>query len=315
MNTTPPEVVDLAEQRLTARANKDFALSDSLRDRIKDLGWLIKDIPDGYDLTPAPPFNQFQSLKELIDSAAGVVSARTVVFVIVDGWPEDTRLCLTALAENLPADAVVVALDCGNIDGAGNVLHELSVNHSNIFEFHVVKTLSEVGWAHAIAAGISLADSEFFAVMDLSTIWEGDSLTPLLTVFDNGNVALTGWRGVNVNVADQWRSFTDAEPGDVDAVLGYYMLMRTAVAREIGPNPLAKFYRNADMEWSLAIRAAGYQVVIPTESLPVRQDRHHGYHDSDPQYRDKQSKKTYDRILQAYRGQDQILHGANRHGN
>ncbi len=311
MNATPPEVVDLAEQRLTARANKDFELSDSLRDRIRDLGWLIKDIPDGYDLTPAPPFHQFQTIAELIASAADTITARTVVFVIIDGWPEDTRLSLSAIAEHVPADAVVVALDCGNVAGAGNVLHELAVSHSNIVEFHVAKTLTEVGWAQAVAAGISLADSEFFAVMDLSTVWEGDALTPLLTVFDNEKVALTGWRGVNVNVADQWCSFTDAEPGEVDAVLGYYMLMRTAVAREIGPNPLAKFYRNADMEWSLAIRAGGYQVVIPNTPLPVKQDRHHGYHDSDPQYRDRQSKKTYDRILQAYRGKDHILHGAN----
>jgi hypothetical protein len=93
------------------------------------------------------------------------------------------------------------------------------------------------------------------------------------------------------------------------------MLMRTHVAREIGPNPLAKFYRNADMEWSLAIRAAGYQAVIPELVLPLRQDRHHGYHDSDPQYRDKQSKKNYDRILQAYRGKDHILHEVTSHGD
>jgi hypothetical protein len=314
MTDAPAEVIELAQQRTAARADKNFELSDELRERIKDLGWLIKDIPDGYDLTPAPPFHQFQTLAELIDSAAESVAARTVVFVIIDGWPEDTRLSLSAVAKHLPADAVVVALDCGNADGAGNVLHELAASYSNIVEFHVAKTLTEVGWASAVAAGISLADSEFFAVMDLSTVWEGDALTPLLTVFDNEKVALTGWRGVNVNVADQWRSFTDAEPGEVDAVLGYYMLMRTAVAREIGPNPLAKFYRNADMEWSLAIRAGGYQVVIPDTPLSVRQDRHHSYHDSDPQYRDRQSKKTYDRILQAYRGQDHILHGASNHG-
>jgi hypothetical protein len=308
------EVEGLAQQRLAARAEKNFELSDQLRDRIKDLGWIIKDIPDGYDLTAAPPFHQYQSVTELVDTAARTVTGRTVILVIIDGWPEDTRLCLSELASHLPADSAVIALDCGNVDSAGDVVHELSKSHSNIFEFHLVKSLAEVGWASAVAAGIALADSEFFAVMDVSTIWEGDSLTPLLAVFDDSNVALTGWRGVNVNVADQWRSFTDAEPGNVDAVLGYYMLMRTEVAREIMPNPQAKFYRNADMEWSLAIRAAGHQVVIPEVVLPVRQDRHHGYHDSDPRYRDKQSKKTYDRILQAYRGQDHILHGASSHG-
>jgi hypothetical protein len=47
---------------------------------------------------------------------------------------------------------------------------------------------------------------------------------------------------------------------------------------------------------------------VPTAELPVRQDRHRGYYDSDPAYRDKESRKTYDRILQAFRGRDEILH-------
>jgi hypothetical protein len=74
------------------------------------------------------------------------------------------------------------------------------------------------------------------------------------------------------------------------------------------PHPKAKFYRNADLEWSLALRAAGGCLVVPTAELPVRQDRHRGYYDSDPAYRDKESRKTYDRILQAFRGRDEILH-------
>lgn len=155
-----------------------------------------------------------------------------------------------------------------------------------------------------------MTDSEFFGVMDLSTIWDADALTPLLQVFDSPDVALTGWRGVNVNTSDEWRSFVDAPAGNADAVLGYYMLMRTQVACEIGPHPKAKFYRNADMEWSLAIRSAGHNIVIPDSELPVHQDRHHGYHDSDPEYRDQQSKKTYDRLLQSYRGKTHILHSA-----
>ena len=62
------------------------------------------------------------------------------------------------------------------------------------------------------------------------------------------------------------------------------------------------------MEWSLAIRAVGYDVRIPPGVLPLRQERHHGYHDSEPEYREKQSKKTYDRILQKFRKTPDILH-------
>jgi hypothetical protein len=99
----------------------------------------------------------------------------------------------------------------------------------------------------------------------------------------------------------------DAGPGEVDAVLGYLLVVRREAAVASPPHPKARFYRNADMEWSLALREAGGRLVIPTGDLPVHQARHHGYHDSDPQYRDKESKRTYDRLLARFRGHDAIL--------
>jgi len=37
------------------------------------------------------------------------------------------------------------------------------------------------------------------------------------------------------------------------------------------------------------------------------QGRHHGYHDVDPEYRDKNSRKNYQRILDRFRGKNEIL--------
>jgi cysteinyl-tRNA synthetase len=48
----PPEVAALADERLAARAAKDFAKSDELRDRIAEAGWKILDRKDGYQLEP-----------------------------------------------------------------------------------------------------------------------------------------------------------------------------------------------------------------------------------------------------------------------
>jgi len=48
---TPPEdVIALAEQRLQARAGKNWAESDKLRDAISALGWIVQDGKDGYKL-------------------------------------------------------------------------------------------------------------------------------------------------------------------------------------------------------------------------------------------------------------------------
>ena len=43
----PKEVIDLAEQRIQARANKDFALSDQIRDQLLAVGIQLKDGKDG----------------------------------------------------------------------------------------------------------------------------------------------------------------------------------------------------------------------------------------------------------------------------
>lgn len=49
----PPEVVALAEQRQTARDGRDFAESDRLRDAILAAGWVVRDVPDGFELVPS----------------------------------------------------------------------------------------------------------------------------------------------------------------------------------------------------------------------------------------------------------------------
>jgi len=46
----PAEVRQLAEQRLAARAARDFARADELREQIRQLGWELRDGPDGPEL-------------------------------------------------------------------------------------------------------------------------------------------------------------------------------------------------------------------------------------------------------------------------
>jgi cysteinyl-tRNA synthetase len=46
----PAQVVALAEERERARADRDFARSDELRDRIAALGYVVRDTPQGFEL-------------------------------------------------------------------------------------------------------------------------------------------------------------------------------------------------------------------------------------------------------------------------
>jgi len=49
---TPDDVKALVAEREAARAAKDFAASDDLRDRIAERGWVVQDTPAGSVLVP-----------------------------------------------------------------------------------------------------------------------------------------------------------------------------------------------------------------------------------------------------------------------
>ena len=47
----PDEILELSEKRLMAKKEKNYKLADDIRDEIKDKGYLIKDTPDGVEIT------------------------------------------------------------------------------------------------------------------------------------------------------------------------------------------------------------------------------------------------------------------------
>ena len=47
----PAEVVEIAEERRAARLARDWAKSDELREKLKEMGYAVKDTKDGYELT------------------------------------------------------------------------------------------------------------------------------------------------------------------------------------------------------------------------------------------------------------------------
>ncbi len=47
----PKNIIKIADERFEARKNKDWAKSDELRDKLKSLGWAVKDAKDNFELT------------------------------------------------------------------------------------------------------------------------------------------------------------------------------------------------------------------------------------------------------------------------
>ncbi|MCU1295692.1 MAG: hypothetical protein JWP08_4542, partial [Bryobacterales bacterium] len=258
-------------------------------DALAALGWLVRDSPDGQVVSEAPPYPVLRSVRD-VPEAAGT----SVVALLVEGWPEDVRTCVGALLEH--TDVRVVLLENG-ATAAGAVVHELAQD-TRVDELHVEQA---AGWAEAQNALVRHGTDPAHVLLDPSTVLTGDALTPLLERL--GDAAAAGWHGVAVD--DGWLSFHDAPAGEVEALLGYLVAVRREVALDVPLPAKARFYRNADLEWSFLLRERGHRLEA-VDGLPVRQERHRGYHDSDPAYRDRESKRTYDRFLQRFRGREDL---------
>jgi hypothetical protein len=300
----PQEVIDLAQKRVEARNNKDYALSDQLRDEIATKGYIVKDTATGFELIEQPEFEVFENLNSIIYKQKN--KCETTVLLLVDGWLEDTRECIESLLKYSNEQTSILILDLANKEKVGNYLNEISKSQSRVEVIHISQSLQEAGWANSINKLIEINENPYSVIMDLSSIISEDVVNKLMNKFEE-KVAAVGWKGALVNLEDQWRSVEDKGDGEVDILLSYFFVIKTDIAKKFPANSKAKFYRNADLEWSLTLRNEGFKLIASSNDLKIEQKRHHGYHDSEPEYREKESKKNYDRILQNFRGKTEIL--------
>jgi hypothetical protein len=219
--------------------------------------------------------------------------SEVTVTLIVDGFADDALRSARSVLELSRADLAIL------INGKQAPFDVPDDPRIAIFDIK-----QKLGWGNAANFLLERVESKFMVVMDPSTVFLGDPITPTLEKLEEGFLGV-GWKGGLVDIEDEWRTVIDKGPGEVDVLFSYFLALDREFAKDVGANPSAKYYRNADLELSLALREKGarlYQL-----DLPLEQARHHGYHDVDPGYREKHSKENYNRILKRFRGKSEIL--------
>lgn len=291
--SAPDSVHELARARQEARAEKNFALSDQLRDEIASQGFEVVDVAGGYELRPKKRFPVYESTRDIRPINSG--KFEITVAMIVDGFHEDAATCIKAIKDH--SQCAIAVLVVGD---PGVLVNELDSRTS------LAQVNENFGWGENANALLRNVTSEFIVIMDPSTIFTGDAITPVLEELKKRDFVAVGWRGGLVNLEDDWRSTDDKGAGEVDVLFSYFIGMhREDALAARGFSNRAVFYRNADIEFSLNLRHSNGRLL--QMDLPLDQARHHGYHDSEPEYRDAQSKKNYDRILERFRGKTAIL--------
>lgn len=282
----------LAQERLDARAAKDFAKADQLRDQIAALGFEVIDVAGGFEFRAKERYPRYASTRDI---KAIKVEGNVAITIIVDGFITDAVETVRTIKAH--CNTPVIALVIGE---PAELVEEIDL------QFQLIAITETFGWGENTNALLKNLATKFMVVMDPSTRFLGDAMTPVIAELNNGEFSAVGWRGGLVNTEDEWRSVDDKGAGEVDVLFSYFLAFNCADATNAGGfNNRATYYRNADMEFSLRLRQSNGRLL--QIDLPLEQARHHGYYDTEENFREVQSKKNYDRILERFRGKSAIL--------
>jgi hypothetical protein len=282
----------LAQERLDARAAKDFAKADLIRDQIAAMGFEVIDIAGGFEFRAKERYPTYASTRDI---KAIKINGEIAIAMIVDGFTADAAETVRTIKAhtNTPVIALVT------VDPA-ELIDEIDL------QFQVIAITENFGWGENANALLKNISSKFAVIMDPSTRFTGDAIAPVIAELNKGEFSAIGWRGGLVNMDDEWRSVDDKGAGEVDVLFSYFLAINSADAINAGGfNNRAIYYRNADIEFSLRLRQSNGRLL--QIDLPLEQARHHGYYDTDEEFREIQSKKNYDRILERFRGKSAIL--------
>ena len=294
--TLPDEVQRLLEERSAAREDREWDRADALRDEIAALGWDVQDGARGS--TARPILARETDAPDPLDVAASFAAS---VQVVAEDHPDDLARCVRGLAADPPSaswELVVVA----NAPAAAPA--DLLATLSLPVEPVVVESGERLGWADSRTLGMRQSRGEITVLLDTSVEPTGDVVGPLLAAFEDPTVGLAGGWGVT---SGDGRQFEEAEPGEVDAIEAYCLAIRREALRAVGGfDRRFRFYRNADLDLSFAVRDAGWRAVR-TAPLPLRRHEHRGWAALPEAERDRLSKRNFYRFLEHWGDRPDLL--------
>jgi hypothetical protein len=294
MTSVPEEVRALAAERREARAAKDFARADALRDAIAELGYRVVDAPEGSTFEPIAPAEEPRLRARDVPSVLDEPPTCDVsVHWVVEGWPEDVARALAGFrAHEGDRDVQYVVADVTETDPAtyGEGVEVLALEPGT-------------GWGASRNAGLRRSRGRIVLVMDGSVEPTGDVFGPLEDALADPGIGVCGPFGI---VTHDLRTFEEAVGPEVDAIEGYLMAFRREVLRDAGLfDERFRWYRTADIECSFRVRDAGLRAVVV--EVPVDKHEHRMWHDTEPAERERLSKRNYYRFLERFRGRTDLL--------
>lgn len=207
--------------------------------------------------------------------------------VLHDGWVEDLERLHASLAAHLRSHAWELVVVDNPVDDEAS-LRIAALDHA--LHLPLAETM---GWAAARNLGLRQATGRLVFVVDASVEVTGDVVAAVADRLSDHGIGLVGrWGVVTTNGYD----FDESDGPDVDGVEGYLMALRRADLPRTGLfDAKFKWYRNADLDFSFRVRAAGFRTIVDPE-LPVERHEHRLWHHTPEGQRDELSRKNFFRF-------------------
>jgi GT2 family glycosyltransferase len=294
-SSLPDDVRRLLDERAAARAERDWDRADAIRDRIAALGWEVQDNAGG---STARPILVRDEAGDPLERSAEVAAS---VQVVAEDHPDDLARCLRGLAAEPPSETwELVVVANAPVEPVATTLASIDLPVAPI----VVESDGRLGWADARTLGLRRSRGDVTILLDTSLEPTGDFIGPLLAAFDDRAVGIAG--GWGVTSADA-RQFHEAPPGPVDAIEAYCLAIRREALKTVGGfDRRYRYYRNADLDFSFAVRDAGW-TAVRTEPLPLERHEHRGWTALPDAERDRLSKRNFYRFLNRWGDRPDLL--------
>jgi len=288
-------IQELLRLREEARAKKDFARADEIRDEITAAGYELRDTPNGAVVEKAKTYETVNPAMIASDLGAPA-EVEFSLHLLYEGFPTDVERFLDALRETCDLSSTEIVI-VDNASPDADVVERWAGGPRR-----VVHLDREVGWAAARNAGLKGARGELVVLVDLSVEPTGDILTPLRAALADPAVGLAGPFGL---VSESMRDWESSDGPDVDALEGYLIATRRGLLERGLFSEKFKWYRNADIDLSFQIRSQGLRaVVVP---VPVRRHAHRGWEALDETERAKRSKRNHYLFFDRWKDRHDLL--------
>ena len=309
----PQPVLDAAHARSAARAARDWATADRLRDEIEAAGWRIVDSGVDFKLEPAHSVDVDAEGVIRYGRSTAVPSRfhepgtglATVVLIATD-QPDDLERAVHGLQAHAPKTTQLVVV----VDGPSP---EQAARLAALPEdVELIRTTQWLGWGAALNIGIRRATADIVVLLDTSIEPTGDIVTPLVDALREPDVAVAGPFGLRTTDLRRFDEISDGR--DAAAIGGYAIAFRRSDAVTRGPvDEGFRFYRGLDIWWSFVLRDEGPDqsprraVSVAGVALLRHEDR--GGSNLSEAERERLGKRNFYRFLDRFRERRDIALG------